>query len=284
MTRQDRKRLIFYWTAPKNLLAILLFIILTVIIQYTFIASTIPTRRHDSTTFTLPAINITISLLRHIIPISVIVALTTSFTHLTTHIATVPRKTATSRKTPPRKARRKPQHLKPLRKFYKKVHNSARKIKNKILKTPAISRIQRRVALARALIKSAIAILASFTIILLLIAVAAYPKLVPTATINFYQWNDVFLTFVVATIKAAETAANNIAPIGIVAAAIHNALISVAPTFRNVLEGTASAITKGLVTLNPTEKYLIIQNASAWTVAIAALLYSQYAKARRYRR
>lgn len=284
MTRQHRKRLIFYWTAPKNLLAMLLFIILTAIIQYTFIASTIPTIRHDSTTFTLPAINITISLLRHVIPISVIVTLTTSFTHLTTYTATIPRKTAISRKTSPRKTHRKSTRLKPLRKFYEKLHRAARKIKNEILKTPAISRIQRRVALAKTLIKSAITILATFIIILLLISIAAYPKLVPTATISFYQWNGIFLTFVVATIKAAENVANTIPPVGVVATAIHNALITAAPTFRNVLEGTASAIAKGLVTLNPAEKYLIIQNTAAWTVAIATLLYSQYAKARRYRR
>jgi len=284
MVTQPRKRLIFNWTTPRNLLAILLFIIIAILIQYTIIALTIPMGTEDSTAITLPIFNITLSFLYHFLPSAVIITLTASFTHLTIHTATVPAKTQTLKKPRRQEIRKKPTRLKPLRKFYKKLRRATRKIKNKILKTPTIAYIERRVILARAIIKSAITITATFIIITLLVTIAAYPKFIPTATANFYQWNAAFLSFVTATIKASETIANTIPPIGAITTTIQNALIAAAPAFHNTLEETASTITNGLVSLSSTEKYLIIQNTAAWTVAIITLLYSQYIKIRRYRR
>ena len=284
MVTQPRKRLIFNWTTPKNLLAILLFIIIAILIQYIIIALTIPMGTEDSTTIALPIFNITLSFLYHLFPSAVIISLTASFIHLTIHTATVPAKTQTLKKPHRQEIRKKPTRLKPLRKFYKKLRRATRKIKNKILKTPTIAYIERRVILARAIIKSAITITATFIIIILLVTIAAYPKFIPTATANFYQWNAAFLSFVTSTIRASETVANTIPPIGAIATTIQNALIAAAPAFHNTLEGTASTITNGLVSLSSTEKYLIIQNTAAWTVAIITLLYSQYIKIRRYRR
>jgi len=168
--------------------------------------------------------------------------------------------------------------------MYKNLQGKARKIKNKILKTPAIAHIQRRIILAKTIIKSATTITATFIIIILLITIAAYPHIVPSVTFGFYKWNTAFLNFVTATIKASNTIADAIQPLGAAAAAIQNVLIAASPTFRSTLEGAASAITHGLVTLNPTEKYVLIQNAAAWTTAIVTLIYSQYAKTRCYRR
>ncbi|MDH5495371.1 MAG: hypothetical protein OEY24_06690 [Candidatus Bathyarchaeota archaeon] len=280
MAIQQRKRLIFRWTTPKNLLAILLFIILTIIVEFIIITFAIPTAAKDPTATTLSLLNVTISLLYHIIPAAVIVTLTTSFTHLATHTANIPKKTQIPKKPQTQKSTR----LKPLRQFHKKIRRATRKIKTKILKTPAIAYIKQRITLAKAIIKSATTITLTFIIIITLVTIAAYPKIIPTATADFYHWNTVFLSFVTTTIKASETIANTIPPIGAVATAIHNALIAAAPTFRNTLEAAASAITSGLVSLNPTEKYLIIQNAAAWIIAIATLSYSQYIKNRRYRR
>lgn len=284
MTEQPQRRLIFRWTTSKNLLAILLFITVTAIIEYIIITFAVSTGAIDPTATTLPFLNITISLLYHIVPIAVITTLTASFTLLTTYTASIAKKTQISKKPLQRKIRQKPTRLKPLRKFYKRLQRATQKIKNKMLKTPIIAHIERRIILAKAIIKSATTITVTFVIIILLITIAVHPKLIPTATANFYQWNTVFLNFVIATIKVSETIANTIPPIGAIATAIHNALIAAAPTFRNSLEGAASALTDGLVTLNPTEKYLVIQNTAAWIVAIATLLYSQYVKTHRYRR
>jgi len=282
MTIQPRKRLIFRWTTPKNLLAILLFTILTIITQYILITYAIPTSTKDPTAITLSPFNITISLLYHILPIAVIITLTTSFTYLTIHTATIPQKSP--KKPPPQKTYQKSTRQKPLRKFHKRLQRTIRKIKNRILKTRTVTYIGHRITLTKTIIKSATTITVTFITIILLITIAAYPKLIPTATMNFYQWNTTFLNFVITTIKASETIANTIPPIGAIATAIQNALIFAAPAFRNMLESAASAIASGLVSLNSTEKYLIIQNAAAWTVALFTLLYSQYVKTRRYRR
>jgi hypothetical protein len=280
MTIQSRKRLIFHWTTPKNLLAILLFIILIIIAEFIIIAFVIPTAVKDSTAITVPFLNVTISLLYHIVPGAVIIALTASFTHLATHTATIPQKAQMPKKPQPPKYTR----LKALRRFHKKLRIAARKIRTRIMKTPTIAYIRQRIALAKTFVKSAAIITLTFILTIALVTIAAYPKLVPTTTADFLQWNTVFLNFVTATIKASETIANTVPPIGVVATAIHNALIVAAPTFRNVLESAASAITSGLVSLSPIEKYLIIQNAAAWIIAVTTLGYSQYIKTRHYRR
>jgi hypothetical protein len=158
------------------------------------------------------------------------------------------------------------------------------KIKNKILKIQTVAYIEHRIILAKAIIKSATTTIVLFILISILLTFAAYPKLLSTATANFYQGNPAFLNFVVATIKASQSIAEAIPPIGAIATTVQNALIAIAPSFRNALQATASAIADGLVALTPTEKYLIIQNIAAWTVALTALLYSQYVKPRRYRR
>lgn len=284
MNTQPRKRLIFHWTTPKNLLAILIFAVLTVIIQGILIIYAIPTGTEDLTVFTLPLFNITLSLLYHLLPVTVIITLTASFTYLTTHTATISRKAVTPKKLPQRKTYQKPTRLKSLRNFYKKLQRTTRKVRTKILKTRAIAYIEHRVALAKTIIKSAATITITFVILVLLITVVAYPKLVPTVTMNFYEWNRAFLNFVTATIRASETIANTIPPIGAIATAIQSTLNTAAPAFRNTLEASASAMTAGLVSLSPTEKYLIIQNVSTWTVATTILLYNQYVKMRRYRR
>jgi hypothetical protein len=147
-----------------------------------------------------------------------------------------------------------------------------------------VASLQRRVSLAKAIIKSSITITASFIILTILVTIAAYPELVPALTASLFQTNTAFLNFVTATIRASESVANTITPLGMIATSIQNALNSAAPGFRNTLQGVASAITSGIVALNATEKYLIVQNAAAWTTAIATMLYGQYTKTRRYRR
>jgi hypothetical protein len=283
MATPSKKRLVFRWTAPKNLLAIVLFVIVTIVTQYLIIVLTIPVGAKDPTVITLPLLSLPVSLLYHILPVAVIATLTVSFTHLTTYTAMMPPRTSTPKKLttrPPRKAPR----LRSLHRFSRRVRGVFRNLKNAVLKAPTVARIQRRIVLAKALIKSAVTITTAFVLLVLVFTIAAYPRIVPTLTANLYHGNTAFLGFVVATIEASQTIASTLSPLGAVAHSLHNALIAAAPAFRSTLEGAGSAVTHGLVVLRPTEKYLIVQNAAAWITAIAALLYSQYVKIRRYRR
>ena len=195
MAAQTQKRLIFRWTAPRNLLAVILFIILSITIEYLVITSVVPSDAKDPSLITIPLINFSISPLYHLLPIAVMTTLTASFTHLTTHTAIVPQKIQVTKKPPSQR----PARFKALRQLHKRIQRTVRSFKNTILKARAIAQVQHRIVLAKAIIKSAIAVTAVFIIIILLVTFIAYPKLLPTATAGFYKWNTAFLGFIRST-------------------------------------------------------------------------------------
>ena len=283
MTSEPRRRIFFRWTAPKNLLAIILFITAAIIVEYVFVQATAGTVE-DSAAIMLPFLNVSISPSYHILPLVVITTLTASFTHLAGLTAMLPPKTQPMKRPSQQRVSRKRFRLRSMRELTKRIGRAGRKFKDRILRITAFAYIRRRVSVARAMIRSAIIVTATFIILILLITVASYPGLVPTATFDFYQWNTAFLRFVAATIEASKAIAEAIPPIGILGSSIQSALSTAAPGFHNTLEAAASSITSGLVSLSPTGKYLVVQNVAAWAVAIITLLYSQYAKVRRYKR
>jgi hypothetical protein len=283
MTTQPQRKPILRWTTRKNLLTILTFTVIAIITQYLAIALTDLAATADPTAITIPAINISLSLVYHIIPATAIITLTACFVHLTTHTTTLTPKTL-PKKPPPPPTRQKPARLRALRQFARKLQRGTRRIKQRILNARPVASLRRRINPAKPIIKAAITVTATFLIIMILVTAAAYPQLVPTATLNLYRGSTAFHGFVIATIKASQSIANTIPPIGTVAATINDALISASPSFRNSLEGVASSIAGGLVALSPLEKYLVTQNSAIWTTALATLLYSWYARTRRYRR
>jgi len=258
-------------------LAFILFIIFVGLLEYV-INATLAANLEASSNIVLPIINATISPYYHLLPAAVIVSLTSCFIHLTTHVATVPTRTQT-----PMRARR-PRTKVRFRTFHqswRKIAKAARRVRSRILRTPIIAYIQRRVIMAKALLTGATTVTVTFIIIVLLISITAYPKLMPTAITNFFKWNQGFLSFIIATITASEAVASAVPPIGALATSIHNGLVTVAPAFRSTLEGAGSTLTIGLVSLTPTEKYLVTQNVSVWIVVTITLLYTQYIKIRR---
>ncbi|UCB59716.1 MAG: hypothetical protein JSW72_06190 [Candidatus Bathyarchaeota archaeon] len=282
MTSTHRKRLIFHWTTPKSLLTIILFVTLTIIIEYSII--TLTTAAADLAATTILLFNVPINPVYHLLPSAVIITLTACFTHLTTQTAVFPKRAQLLQSLPPRKIRLKPQRLKVLRRVYEKFTTSARKIKDQILRTSALTQVQRRVLLTKTIIRSAATIVTTFIILVLLITLAAYPYPIPTAALAVYNWNKSFLNFVAGTMEASNAIANALSPLGAVAGAIQNALIAASPAFHTTIDGFASAITLGLAPLSSIEKFVLIQNVAAWTIATATLIYSQYTKTRRYRR
>ncbi len=283
MIAQPLRKPILRWTTRKNLLTILTFAAVTLMTQYLAIVLTNVAATPDPTAITIPATNIPISLIYHIIPATAILTLTASFIHLTTHTTTLPPKTP-PKKPPPQPTRQKPTRLKALRQLARKLQRGTRRVKQRILTARPVAGLRRRISPAKPIIRAAVTVAATFLILAILVTVAAYPKLVPTITLNLYKENTAFYDFVLTTIQASQDIANAIPPLGGLAAAINDALISASPAFHNSLEGVASSITSGLVPLSPFEKYLVIQNSAIWITAMAILLYSWYARTRRYRR
>ena len=273
----------FQWTAPKNLLAIILFIIAVFVIEYVIVQPTAATVE-DSAAITLPLLNAKISPSYHILPLVVITALTASFTHLASITAILPPKTQAMKRPSQQRTSRRKFRLRSIRELTRRIGRAGRRIKDRILRTRPVSYISRRVSVAKPLIHSATTVAGIFVVLFLLVTLASYPRLISTATIDFYQWNTAFLGFVTWTIEASKAIAIGIPPIGIIGSSIQSALSTAAPGFHNTIEGAASSITSGLVSLSPTEKYLIVQNVASWMVAIITLGYGQYVRIRRYKR
>lgn len=267
-----KRRLILRWNTSKNFVATVLFIILVGLIEYAILASSAAEAK-ETTSIVLPLINLEISPSFHLLPATVLVSLIACFIHFTTHIATTHLKPKPARKVRSSKGKLR---FKTIRQSWRKVVRAGRRTKNRILQNSSISYIVRQIVAAKALIKGGFVVIATFTFIVLLVSIVAYPALVKTAITGFLTGNEGFRGFVISTIRASEGFANVIAPIGVLAASIHSGLTAVAPAFKNSFEGVGSMLTAGLVSLKPIEKYVLTQNVAVWVVIAITLIYTRF--------
>lgn len=290
MTSEERrKRLIFRWTAPKGFVTIVVFFILALLIEYLIVYFFASSGLTDKSL--IPFFTINISPLFHLMPLSVIIVLVSSWTYLTKHIAVVPR-----RISPPRKQleMRRRRHLRPrkvrfksFRNFFgwinkkfekvgKAISSFFSRIAAKILRIRGISYLQQRLSLARATVKSTATILAVFVASILALCLLVYPKVSYDLAAGLYRSNPSFHWFVLKTIEMGKGLAQALSPIGWLASAVDNALRAVAPSFRNALEGFGAPIMKSLAELDIVGRYIILQNVAAWISALVALAYGEY--------
>jgi hypothetical protein len=295
------KRLIFRWTAPTGLVAMVLFLVLAIFIEYLTVYLFRWYGLVDTQTFHLPLtiLTFTVSPLFHLMPVGVIIVLVSSWTYLTKYIAKVPRRRTSIKKPSARKPMKKmrKRRFKSIRSFSKKISWEIRKvtrafrhfydrIKASVLRIRGVSLVMQSPFFARAAMKSTATVVLFFLASFLVLHLMGSPSLIHDLVVGFYRGNPSFHGFVVGTIEAAGSIGRVLSPIGWLASAINNALISAAPGFRGALEGFASSITAPLVGLDLMWRYVICQNIAAWVSAIGALTYAQYTTRlyRRYRR
>jgi len=295
------KRLIFRWSAPEGAATMALFFTLAIIIEYLVVYLFRSYGLADTQTFQLPLtiLTVIVSPLFHLVPLGVIIVLVFSWTYLTRYIAKVPRRGASMKKPsarrPLKKTRKK--RFKPIRSFFTKVNRKLRKatrvletsyrrISAGVLRIRGVSPMMQRISFARAATKSAVTIVLIFLVSFLTVYLMGYPSLIYDIVVGLYRGNPSFHGFVIGTIEAAGSIGRVLSPIGWLASAINNALISAAPIFRSALEGFAVSIAGPLVGLDLMWRYVICQNIAAWVSAIVALAYAQYTTRlyRRYRR
>jgi hypothetical protein len=297
------KRLIFRWTAPKGAAAIVLFFALSVFIQYLVVYLFRSYGLADAQTFQLPLIifTVTVSPLFHLIPLGVTIVLLSSWTYLTRYIAKVPRgklvakKQSAKRRKPIQRVKKK--RFKSIRVFFRKVSWKFRtvtqalrafshRMKVGVLRIRGVSVAMERLFFARAAIKGTSIVVLVFLVSFLTVHLMEYPRLIHDLIVGFYRGNPSFHGFVIRTIDIAGSMGQALAPIGWLASAINNALISASPGFRSVLESSILSVTDPLVKLDIVWKYAICQNLAAWISAIASMAYGQYTSLlyRRYRR
>ena len=262
-TQKPSKRLVIRWATLKGLAAIILFLIIAILVEYSIVIYAMNLGVEEKPENRIFGI---ISPLFHLVPIAVIITLAFSWAYLTRHIAVKPHEMHKGKVETAFKRKKKPR-LEEVRRFFGKI-------KSGILRVKGIAYLWQKIHFARATIKSALIVLLVFSALILAVSILAYPQLIYQTASNIYRNNPSLLNFVKAT-------AQTLSPIFSV---ISNALLSAAPRFRDFVLSLSSVVSP-LVRLDNVGKYLAFQNVAAWISAITALVYGQYMrKSYRYRK
>lgn len=288
--------MIFRWTASRGFAAIILFLILAIIFEalliYSFQMRGLEDRNVWSATFLVPGINwsftVFISMLFHILPLSVIVVLTTSWTYLTRHTAFVSRGDEPTRRVPAPSRRVEGGRLRALRRSLRRLSRSlqrtGRALKNGFKKIYGVSYISERLAFARAAVRSAATVLVIFIATALLIVIVEYPDLIRAGVVGLYRGNPSVRDFVLGMTQSLHGLGQAVPPLGGLGSAINDALVGAGPGFRQALQGAGAALSTPVVRLDVAGKYVLSQNFAAWASALVTLLYGSYVSSRLSRR
>jgi len=291
------KRLVFRWTAPKGFAALVLFFVLTLLFEfllvYSFLSFGLTDQNVWTGTFQIPATNwvfsLTISPLLHLLPITVIVVLVSSWAYMTRFTAFVPAKVEVA-KRPLSQTRREQERrrFRALSHFFKRISRRLQKIGRSVgaafQRIRGVSYLSKRLHFARAAVRSAVAVLLVFLSLSLLLYVVIYPGLVYRGVLGLYMGNPSFLDFVRGLGDWVQGVGRALPPIGGLGSALNNALVGVAPGFRNGLAQVGASLTAPIVGLDVVGKYVFSQNIAAWASAFVALFYGMYVSSRRQRR
>ncbi len=278
-TKKPPKRLIFQWTTLKGLAAILLFLTVAILIEYIIVLYAINLGVKDETllqwSFQFPGTDwittIAISPLFHLVPIAVVIALVSSWTYLTRHVAVKPPEKWKG-KVKSISKHRKERGFKEVKKLASKIRDFFGNLKSVLLRIRGVAYLWQKIHFARATIKSALTVLLVFGALILLVSILTYPQLIYWTVSNAYRNNSSLLGSVTWISNSAKGIAEALAPIGWICSAVNNALLSIAPTFRHFVL-SLGGLTKPLVELDDAGKYLVFQNVAAWVSALVALLY-----------
>jgi len=291
------RRIIFRWTGRKGFAAIILFFVLSVLIEVVMVYSFQMFGLVDSNAWTgalsIPSLNwslaISMSPLFHLLPISVIVVLLASWTYLTRYTAFIQQRVEPAKRAPPSAQRmQESRRFRSLRRFSKRLirrlQRAGRAVTSGFQKIRGVSYISQRLHFARAAVRSAMVVLLVFIAIAFLAVNVGYPNLIYNWTVNLYRGSPALLNFVVGVGQSLRGIGEAAPPLGGLGSAAYNALVGAAPDFRHSLEGAGTALTQPIVQSSVADKYILSQNLAAWTSAIIALMYGAYVSSRPSRR
>lgn len=262
-TQPPQKRTPFRWATSKGLIAITLFTLLAILIEYLIILYAISLGTVDPALITLTwPTTMIISSLFHVIPITVIITLVASWTYLTKKLAARPlEQKATPR---PQKHPKAP----PTAKTEQKP------------KQPLTQRIRQ----AKKPIKTTLIITLLFLLFTLTATVLAYPQLIYSTIASGYQNNPSLTNFAASVNNAIQGFNHATGPLGGIATAINDGIRILSPGIRAAGTALGNALTP-IARLDPAGKYLAIQNIAAWITVLAVIFYARYSRRPlRYRR
>jgi len=297
LSETSGKRLVFKWAAPKGFAAILLFLLLALFFEFLLVYSFQSFGLTDKGAWTgilqIPVSNwsfsVSISPMFHLLPVTVIIVLVSSWAYLIKYTAFVPSRAEATRGTLPSTRREtERRRFKWLRGFSKSISRRLqriwRSVKAGFQQMRGVSYVSKRLYLARATVKSALTVLAVFLSMSLLLNNVVYPDLIYHGVVDLYRGNPSFLGFVKGTTDLVRGVGQALPPVSGLGTAINDAFLGAAPGFRSSLAGFGAALTGSLVGLDVTGKYVLGQNVAAWMSALLALIYGLYVSSRRHRR
>ncbi len=255
----------------KGSLSIVIFLAVAVIAEVLVVlyAMDLGVKDAGQLTTSWPA-TIRVSILFELVPIAVIITLSFAWIYLT--------KKLSSRQTQPigRTEIKQPptQKSRPAKSPVQKTEPAPPKDKS-------LPSIKQRIYSARANIKSALIVLLTFAVLVLIVSLLTYPGAIYQTITSSYQSHSPLYHFVVSIANSLSGFAHDVSPFGWIATGIHNGLVALSPGVRAV--GTAFGSLIGpLASLDSAGKYLVFQNLAAWISVFFILLYGQYSR-RSYR-
>lgn len=234
--------------------------------------------------FQIPYVNYSFSFavspLFHLLPLSVIIVLLSSWEYLTKYTALVPQRVEpVKRVSVPTRRVQKIQRFKSLRSSLKRLNRRLQRVgrafKAGVKRIRGVSYLSQRLFFARAAIRSAATVLGVFLATAFLLLIAEVPDLIYTLTLNLYRGSPVLLNFVLGVGQWLNGVGQAVPALGGLGSAINNALVAMAPGFRRSFEGAGTSL-RPLVDLTLVNKYVLTQNLAAWVSALVAIAYGAY--------
>jgi hypothetical protein len=277
------------WKALKGITAIILFLIIAALVEYVAVLYAISQGVSDVAglqySFRFPSTDwtatIAVSPLFHIVPVAVVISLASCWTYLTRKIAVKHEKGKVKVET---SGKLKKQINKRKSKISRTLSNFTKKVRSGLSKVRGVSYLWQKVHFARATLRSALAVLSTFMLFVLVFILLTYPQLIYRSVGSAYQDNSLLYNFVTSVDNSAKGFAEAVSPLGWIANAVNNVLVGAAPAVKSFGLAFGNLI-KPLADLNNAAKYLVFQNAAAWMSVIVVLFYGEYwRKGYRYRK
>lgn len=234
------------WTSQKGLLTLVSFIVLALVSEF-FIVSFFAGSG-------LTSIDMLAAVLLFVaVPTAVIAVLVGSWMYLTKYVA-LGRRTATTKASKPHRR----QTRKTKKSTSENLGNALRGVIGKIFVSDS-SAAQGRLSFSKAAVEGALTVLVVFLLAAILLSVLVYPRLFTDFAIGFYNTSSFLQKFM-------QNLANALVPLA-------SGLNSIAPGFRDLFGGLASASASAYTEGNIVLIYVICQSVAAGISALCAFAY-----------
>ena len=257
-------RAVIHWNTLRGSISVIVFLILVIIAEVLVVLYAMALGVTDTGAWTTDwPVKITISPMFDLVPIAVIITLLCTWIYLTKQLSfrPVPQVGKPEVKQPYRRGQ-------PTKREIEKTKSSPESPRSSISTWQRIS--------SMATIKSAVIVLIAFTVLILIISQLVYPGAIYQAITSSYQSHSALYGFVTSVGKGLAGFTRAVG-LGGVAAAINNALVSVAPGIRAIGSAFGSSI-ESLSSLDAAGKYLAVQNVAAWISVLLVLLYAYHSR------